>query len=250
VNREVRNVSEIITIDPRYCGPPGTGNGGYVGGLLAARLGGGAADVSFRRPIPLGRELQLDRADDAIRLYDAGELLAEARPVSLHLVVPPPPSLDQAYDAATRYIGRRVRLPFAACIGCGIERSEGDGLRIFAGPVARGDTYAAPWTPHANHTDPRGDVRPEYVWTALDCSGGFAVMREESQTLLTARFAVRIDTLPRAGEPLVVSAWVIERGERKHLAGTAIFTPEGRLLAVGRAVWIEPRALSGATSPR
>ena len=129
-------------------------------------------------------------------------------------------------------------------------RAEGDGLRIFAGPLARGEGYAAPWMPHANHTDARGDVRPEFVWTALDCSGGFAVTREEQMTVLTAQLAVRIDTLPRAGEPLVVSAWVIERGERKHITGTAIFTAEGRRLAVGRAVWIEPRALSGATSPR
>ena len=234
-------MSEAITIDARYCGPPGTGNGGYVAGLLAARLGAGA-DVWFRRPIPLGRELQLDRDDDTVRLYDAGELLAEARPASLHIVVPAPPSLEAARGAAARYIGLRMRLPFAACLGCGIERAEGDGLRIFAGPLARGEGYAAPWTPHANHADERGDVRREYVWTALDCSGGFAIMREERRTVLTARLAVRIDTLPRAGEPLVVSAWVIERGERKHITGTALFTAEGRLLAVGRALWIEPRA--------
>jgi hypothetical protein len=233
-------MSEAIVIDRGCSGPPGTGNGGYVAGLLAARLGSGA-DVSFRRPVPLGRELQIDRDDDAVRLHDVGELLAEARPASLHIVVPPPPSLEEARDAATRFIGRRVRLPFAACLGCGIERAEGDGLRIFAGPLSRGEAYAAPWTPHPNHSDERGDVRPEYVWTALDCSGGFAITGEEQRTVLTARLAARIDVLPRAGEPLVVSAWVIERGERKHVTGTALFTVEGRLLAVGRALWVEPR---------
>jgi hypothetical protein len=234
-------VNEAIVIDRGCCGPPGSGNGGYVGGLLAARLGGNA-EASFRRPVPLGRELQLDHNGEVVSLHDAAELLVEARPVSLHILVPPPPSLAEAREASGHYIGRRVRLPFARCIGCGIERTEGEGLRIFAGPVAGGgDRYAAPWTPHDRHADARGDVRTEFVWTALDCSGGFAITGEEQRTVLTARLAVRIDIRPRAGEPLIVSAWVIERGERKHISGTALFTAEGRLLAVGRALWVEPR---------
>ena len=234
-------MSEAVTIGRGYCGPPDSGNGGYVGGLLAARIGSNA-EASFRRPVPLERELQLDREGEGVALYDAGELLVEAKPVSLRILVPPPPSLAEARAASERFIGRRFPLQFARCIGCGIERAAGEGLRIFAGPVEGGELYAAPWTPHENHADARGDVRPEFVWTALDCSGGFAVAGATLPTALTARLAVRIDTLPRAGEPLVVSAWVIERGERKHISGTALFTAGGKLLAVGRTLWIEPRA--------
>ena len=73
-------MSESIVIDPRYRGPPHSGNGGYVAGLLAARLGG-SGDASFRRPVPLGRELQADwdMAAGTATLWDQGELLVEVQ---------------------------------------------------------------------------------------------------------------------------------------------------------------------------
>lgn len=236
------SVSETIVIDPRYRGPPHSGNGGYVAGLLAARLGG-SGDASFRRPVPLGRELQADwdLAGGTATLFELGELLVEVQRSAVAIDTPPPPSLAAATEATARYLGRRVQLPFAHCLGCGMERGEGDGLRIFAGPVGRDALYAAPWTPHAAHADANGAVRPEFVWTALDCSGGFALMGEVMRFLVTAWLAVRIDTLPKAGETYVVAAWPVERGERKHKSGTAIYARDGRVLAVGGALWIEPR---------
>jgi hypothetical protein len=236
-------LSESIVIDPRFRGPPHSGNGGYVAGLLAARLGG-SGDASFRRPVPLGRELQADwnMSEGTATLYDQGELLVEAQRSAVAIDAPPPPSLAEATEASSHYLGRRVRLPFAHCLGCGMERAKGDGLRIFAGPVGRNALYAAPWTPHAAHADADGAVRPEFVWTALDCSGGFALMGEVMRFLVTAWLAVRIDTLPKAGETYVVAAWPIERGERKHKSGTAIYAPDGQVLAVGGALWIEPRS--------
>lgn len=236
-------MSEPIVIDPRYRGPPHSGNGGYVAGLLAARLGG-SGDASFRRPVPLGRELQADwdMAAGTATLWDRGELLVEVQQSEVTIDAPPPPSLAEATAATARHLGRRVRLPFAHCLGCGIERAEGDGLRIFAGPVGRDALYAAPWTPHAAHADAGGEVRPEFVWTALDCSGGFALMGEVMRFLVTGWLAVRIDALPKAGETYVVAAWPVERGERKHKSGTAIYAGDGRVLAVGGALWIEPRS--------
>ena len=235
-------VSETIVVDPRYRGPPHSGNGGYVAGLLAARLGG-SGDTSFRRPVPLGRELQADwdMAEGTATLCDQGELLVEVQQSAVAIDVPPPPTLAEATEASSRHLGRRVRLPFAHCLGCGMERAEGDGLRIFAGPVGRNALYAAPWTPHAAHADATGEVRPEFVWTALDCSGGFALMGEVMRFLVTAWLAVRIDGLPKAGETYIVAAWPLERGERKHKSGTAIFATDGQVLAVGGALWIEPR---------
>ena len=235
-------MSEAIVIDSRYCGPPGSANGGYVAGLLAGRIGR-PADASFRRPVPLGRELQLDRDGDGAKLFHAGELLVEAKPIDLHLPVPAPPSLAEAHEASGRYLGRRVRLRFARCFGCGIERATGYGLRIFAGPAGRADgLYAAPWVPESTFADERGWVRPEFVWAALDCAGGFALIGDDAERfLLTARLAVRIEALPHTGQPHVVTAWVIERGDRKHVSGTAVFTAQGKLLALGRALWVEPQ---------
>jgi hypothetical protein len=235
-------LSETIVIDSRYCGAPGLANDGYAAGLLAARIGV-SADASFRRPVPVGRELQIDRTGDGVSLFAAGELLVEAKRIDLQLPVPPPPSLAQAHEASARYLGRRAHLRFARCFGCGIERAAGFGLRIFAGPTGREDgAYAAPWVPESTFVDERGVVRPEFVWTALDCSGGIALMGDDAApVLLPARLAARIDALPRAGEPYVVMAWVIQRGEGKHVTGTALFAAAGHLLALGRAQWLEPR---------
>lgn len=235
-------MSETLVIDPRYRGPPHSGNGGYVAGLLAAPLGG-SGDATFRRPVPLGRELQADwdLTEGAATLYDGGELLVEVKRSAVAIDAPLAPSLAEASAANGRFLGRRVQLPFAHCFGCGIERAEGDGLRIFAGPTGRDGVYATPWTPHALHADAHGLVRPEIVWTALDCSGGFAIMGDAMRFLVTAWLAVRIDALPRAGETYVVAAWPVERGGRKHKSGTAIYASDGRVLAAGGALWVEPR---------
>jgi hypothetical protein len=235
-------VSEAIVIDECYCGAPGLANDGYVAGLLATRIGV-SADASFRRPVPLGRELQIDRTGDGVSLYAAGECLVEVKRIDLQLPVPAPPSLAEAHAAAARYLGRRSHLRFAHCFGCGVERAEGEGLRIFAGPAARADgAYAAPWVPVPALIDERGVVRPEFVWTALGCSGGFALMGDDAAlVLLPSRLAARIDALPRAGEPYIVMAWVIERGPGRHVTGTALFAAQGHLLALGRAQWLEPQ---------
>ena len=46
----------VPTIDPRFNGPPGSGNGGYTCGLVAGLLGG-PAEVTLRLPPPLGTPL-------------------------------------------------------------------------------------------------------------------------------------------------------------------------------------------------
>ena len=44
-----------LRIAGRFCGPPGTGNGGFASGSLAARLAGTIhVEVTLRRPVPLG----------------------------------------------------------------------------------------------------------------------------------------------------------------------------------------------------
>ena len=42
-----------LTVARRFCGPPGSGNGGYVCGLIAGFLDG-PAEVTLRLPPPLG----------------------------------------------------------------------------------------------------------------------------------------------------------------------------------------------------
>jgi hypothetical protein len=42
-----------------------------------------------------------------------------------------------------------------------------------------------------------------------------------------------------AGSPHVVQAWPVSRAGRKLNTASALFSPDGELCAVARAVWIE-----------
>jgi hypothetical protein len=68
-----------VTISRRFCGPPDSGNGGYVYGLLARSIKGPATAV-LRAPIPLDVPLEVMCEGGHARLTGAGELLiGEAR---------------------------------------------------------------------------------------------------------------------------------------------------------------------------
>ena len=49
---------QTMTIARRFRGPPNSGNGGYVCGMLARHIPG-AAEVALRAPPPLGTELSV-----------------------------------------------------------------------------------------------------------------------------------------------------------------------------------------------
>jgi hypothetical protein len=222
----------VLTIDPRFNGPPGSANGGYTCGLLAEFLGG-RAEVTLRRPPPIGRPLRVENVDAGVRLFDGDDLVAEAVPAEPHVDPPEPVDLETAEHAATRYPGFE-RHAFPTCFVCGPARAEGDGLRIFAGPVEGRDLFASPWTapPAVDRT---------LVWAALDCPGAIAVGFPDRGETLLGRFAVRVDRVPEPGERCVVVAWPLGEDGRKLYAGTALFSADGEPLAVARATWIEPR---------
>jgi hypothetical protein len=230
-------VTELV-VDPRFNGPPGSANGGYTCGLLAEAVGA-PVEVTLRRPPPLARPLDVVRADGTVRLLDGETLVAEAVPGEVDLDSPPAVGLDEAERAAARYPGFE-RHAFPTCFVCGPDRREGDGLRIFAGPVPGRDVFAAPWVAP-------DDVSPPVVWAALDCPGAIAVGFPDRGETLLGRFAVRIDRIPNRGEECVVVAWPLGEDGRKLYAGTALFSAAGEPLAVARATWIEPRsATAGA----
>jgi hypothetical protein len=222
-------LDRTVVIASRFCGPADSANGGYTCGLLAGLLGAPSADVILRRPPPLERELRFDgRA-----LRDGQELVAEAEPTELDLEPPEPVRHGDAEEASRRYPGFR-RHAFPTCFVCGPARSDGDGLRIFAGPVEGRDVVAAPWRA------PEG-VGEELVWAALDCPGAIAVGFPERGETLLGRLVGRVEGTPRPGERCVVVGWPLGEEGRKLYAGTALFGEDERLLGLARAVWIEPR---------
>ncbi len=223
----------MMTIPGRFNGPPGSANGGYACGLLAAHVEG-LAEVTLRAPPPLDRELEVIRLDGRVELRDGEEVVAEAVPIEgrLELDVPAAVSVGEATDAATRFAGFEHHA-YSTCFVCGPDRA--DGLGIHPGPVAgREGLVAAPWTPPA-------DVDELLVWAALDCPSGWAVDDFQREGILLGRLAARIDALPTPGEPHVVVGWGRGIDGRKRHAGSALFTAGGELLALARSTWIQLR---------
>lgn len=229
-----RLMAELM-IDPRFRGPPDSGNGGYVCGLVAAAAAGPVA-VRLIRPPPLGVPLELAEADGVLQLRHGAEVVAEARPHPVDLAVPSPPDHAEAIAASLSYVGFDHHV-FPGCFVCGPKRLAGDGLRIFAGPLSDGRRVAAPWVPDGTLADGRGFVRPEFLWAALDCPGYFATSTAGRLALL-GELAARAERPLRTGEPCVVLGWERSSEGRKHLAGTAVIGPEGDIIARATATWI------------
>jgi hypothetical protein len=231
---------QTIVIAPRFNGPPGSGNGGYVCGLMA-KLIDGPSEATLRMPPPLETPLTLTRgANGAVSLRDGETLIGEAQPAAFTLAAPPAPTLDQARDAATRYAGLYDNR-YPTCFVCGAGRPNDDGLDVFTGAVAGRDMVACTWTPGADLAGADGAVLPEFVHAALDCPSYWALPHAGKPALL-ARLTSSLDgPLPRAGEELIVAAWPLGSDGRKHRGASAVYTGAGQLIARAEALWIEPR---------
>ena len=130
-------MDQTITIAHGFNGPRLSGNGGYVGGVLANQFakvfgGDGAVEITLRAPIPIATPLQVVRDDGALLLRDGETLLCEARAGSVDELKPPPPPTDWA-DVMRRGEegGSAEDSDFHWCIVCGRGRAVGDGLRVF-----------------------------------------------------------------------------------------------------------------------
>lgn len=224
-------------IPARFCGPPGTGNGGYTCGLLDG-LTAYTSEVTLRRPPPLEKELQILQEGEQLQLMDGQALIASACPGTVEFTAPVPPGWEQAVAASKGFIGFDNHA-FPTCFVCGPERPGGDGLRIFAGRVNEKPLFASPWIPAAELADDNGRVRNEFLWAALDCPGAFAVSGDAMRKVVLGKMTARIDKEVMAGEKCIVLAWPKGQEGRKFYSGTAIYNEKEELCAVGDAVWIE-----------
>lgn len=223
-------------VPARYCGPPESGNGGWVSGRLASLVdtddAAPAVAVRLSSPPPLDRPLVVQRSRGTVQLLDGGHLVARGTPAPEPAIdgIPGPISPIEARTASDRFDLTGQRHPFPTCFVCGPLRAEGDGLRIFPGPVegAPRPTTAAVWRPTESSV--------ELVWAALDCPGGWALGIDETPMVLGTMTA-RVLELPTVGDELVVLGW--ERGieGRKHHCGTVLYAGS-RLLGHAEATWI------------
>jgi hypothetical protein len=238
-------MDDTLIIEPRFNGPRLSGNGGYVGGVMAGKFarafgGDGAVEITLRAPIPIDRRLQVVRDGDALLLRDGDTLICEARAGSVaHLKPPPAPTDWDDVLGRAETGGSPEDSDFTWCVVCGRKRGVGDGLRVFGTSGPQPGYSLSCYLPHANHADGEGRIRPEFVWGTLDCPGAFAVQDiDDMRPALTGRITARVIEPPRVGERCAVVGWKIGEDGRKLYSGTALYTESGRLCAVGTCTWI------------
>ena len=221
---------ETVTIAEHFNGPPLTGNGGYVCGVIAKAIGP-SARIGLFLPPPLEKPLTLQQTEGGtVFLRDGQAVVGEGVQGRPDVSIPPPPSLEAAAAASERFAGRDPdQHAFPSCFVCGPLRD--DGLRLFPGPLDGG--LACVWRPQS--TDPL------LVWAALDCPSGFACMPEGSASVL-ALMTASIEAPVVAGRDYVVSAWKLFSEGRKHRGASAIHDADGALIASAEALWITLRA--------
>jgi hypothetical protein len=233
-------VDQQVVIERRFRGPPDSGQGGYVCGVVAERIEGPCASVSLRLPPPLERSLDVRRDDDgAVALIHGDRLVAEGAPADLRLDVPDPVPLDEARLASTKNFWAD-RHPFPSCFGCGPERSQDEAVAISVGPVAGTDLFAGTWTPLAEFAGDDGAVAPLFVWSALDCPTAVPAASQDAVSVLGTLTGRLIAPVVPEQQHTVV-AWLIGHDGRKHRGGAAIHSPDGELCAYSEGVWIELR---------
>ena len=232
-----------VVISRQFAGPPTSGNGGYVGGVLARGIDG-PATIILRAIIPLDTPLDLIESDGRWVLSgEGGSPIGEAiagRAEDLPEPLPAP-SLEAARAAGERYVGLKETF-HPICVCCATVREEGDGLRVFAGQLDGAPTgvVAGVWTPHANFADADGLIPSEIVWTAIDCPSWYGwLLRDGAAPGLLGTMTGEVVRRPRAGEPYIILAWPLEGGTgRKRFSGVGLYTGSGECIARGRQVWI------------
>lgn len=239
---------QTMTIPRRFRGPPNSGNGGYVCGMLARQIAG-AAEVTLRAPPPLETELGLvEVGTGEWELRHGTATIAIGRAVTLDLSQLERAAYAEAIEAAKRTPVKPHEHLLPMCFVCG------------PGYVAGRTIQRGPHELRSNQAicgGERGVGRPGYS------KGSAGVLSEKRPgekpqavarcpvrqydpetgnfnvvPILLGRLSVRIDGRPRPGERCVVTSWKTGIEGRRLIAEAALFGEEENLLAVGRAIWI------------
>ncbi len=230
--------TDTITLPERFNGPPRSANGGYTCGAVA-RLIGGTSEVRLHRPPPLDRPLKVQRDGAVVALLDGDTVVVSGKRSQLRMDIPELPTREEADAAAQSPAATSFHAdhPFPTCFTCGPARAEGDGLRLFPGPVVGRDVWALNWTVPPGFAGENGTLPVEIVWAVLDCPSSLPVMGRAPIVLGTLT-ASRLAEM-RVGEPYLILSWPGSIDGRKRHSGVAIFDSNDDLVAAASAVWIE-----------
>jgi hypothetical protein len=103
-------------------------------------------------------------------------------------------------------------------------------------PVVRG---TAPWAPDPTLFDKHGAVRLEFVWAALDCPSGAALLEAfgRRKVVLSQMTASLLRPL-HVGMRWIVMGWPFAAEGRNLLGASAIFSESGELHALASALLV------------
>ena len=168
-----------------------------------------------------------------IRLMDGDDLVGEAMPDTLDIVIPTGPDFDAAVAASRSYAGFEAH-PFPTCFVCRPERSRATGSAS-----SPGISTVRRWSPP--HGPPMSRWAVPQAWSSAVMSGPPSIARRISASralpmALLGRLTARIDRLPEVGERLVVIGWPMGAEGRKHFAGSALLDADGHDIASAQAV--------------
>lgn len=231
----------MVTIPHQFNGPPESGNGGWVSGLIAqARLAQDPSEpvtARLRMPPPLDTPLAWEHdAPETRLLTHGGAVVGAATHGEFMHEAPPFPDADAIEAGLAAYPGFASH-PFDLCFTCGTGRAEGDGLRIFSGPIGDGMT-AAPWHVHEAFDQGDGHASREVTWGALDCPGGWAA-DFNAQPMLLGTMTAQVFSSPEVGRTYHCVGRLAGHEGRKFFTQTGLYTPEGELVGRAEQVWIE-----------
>ena len=114
---------QTMTIPRRFRGPPNSGNGGYVCGMLARQIAG-AAEVTLRAPPPLETELGLVEVGTGVwELRQGTATIAIGRAVTLDLSQLERATYAEAVEAAKRTPVKPHEHLLPMCFVCGPDRA-------------------------------------------------------------------------------------------------------------------------------
>lgn len=228
-------MQDALVIPRRFRGPDDSGNGGWTCGAVS-RFVVGRAEVTLRRPPPLERPLQVRDGGDHVAVLDGDDVVAEARTTDREVHWAPFVDPDEAAAAGERYLGHTVHV-FPNCFTCGPARAEGDGLRLFPGPVeGHPELVADTWTPDASLLVD-GELGDPVVWTALDCPSVWAHLADGTAAVLGRMTAV-VQQRPEVGRTYVVVGEASGAEGRKRFGSAALYTTDGERVAASNATWI------------
>jgi hypothetical protein len=182
--------------------------------------------------------LTVDGDADFAILRAAGLVIADAKPGKL--LHDPVPTLDveRAMSARAAYPGLNDH-PFDHCFVCGPLRAYGDGMKLCPGPVGDGMT-ACVWTPDESLADPSDPalVGYEFVWSAMDCPGGWT-SDLTARPLVLGRMTALVERVPAIGRPVVVVGKLLDTDGRKSFTAVTAYEPDGEIIGHAEQVWIE-----------